>query len=564
MYYGYARVSTVEQNDTSIEVQLEFLKHQAEEIGESFTPKYEKASGKDVEGRDVLKSLLLSLKYGDILGVYDNSRLGRNTEENLKVIHDLNRRGVKVQISGRFVDPTNPQDELMFTIESSISTYQRKVQLDKSKAGIKKKKENGDWFFKGNMYGWDAVKKNGKLIITINEREAKVIRYVFAEYLKGLSSLQISKELIEQEIRFDSEYITPCQVRRMLLKPLYMGYYFIESGDWKKIHLMDRKTIESRLVKSNLYPPIISEEVWWSVINSWKNVTRTHSSQFKYRYCGYELSSILRCGYCGHGYTHSYRKSRNLVTDVYTCNVHGKNCPTEFRREFKAIILEPLMRITFLITFLSGDEVNEFFTAKKDELFADTEALRSEITMVDKEISDIKVRQNRVLDAIEEGIIDLSVAKERLNTTSNSIEELQKRKESIEKQIMIQSNEIDDILQQESLDLVDEFLHSESRSSYYKKYLESALMFKDRMEVTYVNGKKFIITHPPLGTRKIKPQFFRAFYKDEFQYSGQIDIENATVKINRLPINDDLFLKYVADSEDKLMEIVHNKLSELN
>ena len=82
MYYGYARVSTVEQNDTSIEVQLEFLKHQAEEIGESFTPKYEKASGKDVEGRDVLKSLLLSLKYGDILGVYDNSRVGRNTEEN--------------------------------------------------------------------------------------------------------------------------------------------------------------------------------------------------------------------------------------------------------------------------------------------------------------------------------------------------------------------------------------------------------------------------------------------------------------------------------------------------
>ena len=429
MYYGYARVSTQEQNDTSIEVQLEFLKHQSEELGEQFISKYEKASGKDIEGRNVFKSLLISLKFGDILGVYDNSRLGRNTEENLRIINDLTKRGVKVQISGRFVNPDNPQDELMFTIESSISTYQRKVQLDKSKAGIKQAKENGDWILRGDMYGWDIVRKNGKTIITINEHQANVVRFIFNEYVKGKSCYEVFVELRNQNITLGKSEISACQVRRILLKPLYMGYYFRETGDWKKIHTMTKETAKERLIKSNFYPPIVSEDLWWSVFDSWKSVKRLKAQQFEYRYSNYELSSILKCGYCGAGYVHSYGKGTHTTSEYYICNVHRKDCTHGPIRPYKLIAFEVLMRFTFITTFLAGDEVLSFFTEKQNELLKDTEVIRAEIKETEKKIKDIETKQQRLIDAIEGGIIDLSTIKDRLKSYTEEKQKLETRKE---------------------------------------------------------------------------------------------------------------------------------------
>lgn len=566
MYYGYARVSTQEQNDTSIEVQLEFLKHQSEELGEQFVPKYEKASGKDIEGRSVFKSLLISLKFGDILGVYDNSRLGRNTEENLRIINDLTKRGVKVQISGRFVNPDNPQDELMFTIESSISTYQRKVQLDKSKAGIKQAKENGDWILRGDMYGWDIVRKNGKTIITINEHEANVIRFIFNEYVKGKSCYEVFVELRNQNITLSKSEISACQVRRILLKPIYMGYYFRETGDWKKIHTMTKESAKERLIKSNFYPPIVSEDLWWSVFDSWKSVKRLRSQQFEYRYSNYELSSILKCGYCGAGYVHSYSKAKRTVSEYYVCNVHRKDCTHGPIRPYKLIAFETIMRFTFIATFLAGDEVTSFFTEKQNELLQDTEVIRTEIKEIEKEIKDIDTKQQRLIDAIEGGIIDLSTVKDRLKSLTEENQKLQNRKDALTKSILLQTTEIDDLAEEMSRDVVDEFIHSSlaHRRDLYQRYLSYAKVYDGSLEVEYINGKKFRIFHCDPKQKRIKPQKFLMFYKDTLQGDGEIDIKNGKVEFKPKDIGpetsdeDRVFYEYfnkeILKMEEKIAE----------
>jgi hypothetical protein len=106
VFYGYARVSTIGQNDTSIEAQLEYLRLQAESLGIPFHPYSEKKSGKNLTDRDVLPMLIEKSREGDVLAVYDNSRLGRNTEENLNIVKLLHKKGVKVQINSKLVDPT--------------------------------------------------------------------------------------------------------------------------------------------------------------------------------------------------------------------------------------------------------------------------------------------------------------------------------------------------------------------------------------------------------------------------------------------------------------------------
>ena len=529
MYYGYARVSTINQNDTSIEVQLEFLKHQANELGESFTPKFEKASGKSVEGRDVFKSLLLSLKYGDILGVYDNSRLGRNTEDNLKIIHDLNQRGVKVQISGRFIDPINPQDELMFTIESSISTYQRKVQLDKAKAGIKKQRENGDRVLKGNTLGWDYIKKNGKVSFEINEREAKIIRYIYDLYISGSSCNEIKRILEDQVINFNGNSISVCQIRRMLSQPLYIGYYYRESHSNDKKYILTKENMDELLVKSNLYPPILDEDIWWTANKIWNQSSRRFRQ--KYRSSEYELSSILKCGGCGNGLAHDLiRRKDGSATHVYVCNIHKKNCKDECKKvndssptkTFWCNYIETVMRFTFLYTFSCSDEISDFFNDRKDQLLSSTEEIRAEISSYENELKELDKRKNNLLTAVEEGLIEGSLIKERAMDINKQIADYQSKIDTLKKSILIQTIEIDDLLEDLTTDLIDEFVHTtiSGRREIYKKYLKYVKVYRDKTEVEYMNGKKFIITNLEPRLKKLpekKDLFVHIYYNNEHE-----------------------------------------------
>lgn len=95
----------------------------------------EKGSGKSIDTRPVFQDLLTKLKPGDIIGVYDNSRFGRNTEDNLRVARELGSRGVILDVGGRFYSPADPSEKLMFSVESSVSTYQREVQNAKHRRG---------------------------------------------------------------------------------------------------------------------------------------------------------------------------------------------------------------------------------------------------------------------------------------------------------------------------------------------------------------------------------------------------------------------------------------------
>ena len=126
IYHGYARISTEDQSDFSIENQLEYLKMKAEEIGLPFEGHSEKQSGKNFDTREVLKNIVEKAKAGDYVGFYDNSRLGRNTIESLSIVDELTKKDVKVQIGGTTLDKKVPRDELLFTIESAISTFYRK------------------------------------------------------------------------------------------------------------------------------------------------------------------------------------------------------------------------------------------------------------------------------------------------------------------------------------------------------------------------------------------------------------------------------------------------------
>lgn len=92
MKYGYARVSTKEQDETR---QVELLMKNGVEEDKIFI---EKKSGKDFKNRSIWKNLLAEIEAEDIITVTSLDRLGRNYEEVTEMYKKLIRKNIKLEV----------------------------------------------------------------------------------------------------------------------------------------------------------------------------------------------------------------------------------------------------------------------------------------------------------------------------------------------------------------------------------------------------------------------------------------------------------------------------------
>lgn len=134
MIYGYARVSTKEQN---LQTQLEQLEaYKCDAIIE------EKASGASMQ-RPELERLLAELKAGDRLIITRVDRLGRNTKGLLQLVEDLQARDVVLYIIELGMEATHRNGKLFLTILSALAENERELLAEKRTAGTKLAKQRG-------------------------------------------------------------------------------------------------------------------------------------------------------------------------------------------------------------------------------------------------------------------------------------------------------------------------------------------------------------------------------------------------------------------------------------
>jgi DNA invertase Pin-like site-specific DNA recombinase len=136
---GYVRVSSVGQNtDRQLADQT---------LDRIFT---EKASGKSVGSRPVLKECMTYLREGDRLLVHSMDRLARNTEELLAIVRELTEKGVTVQFikenltfSGSDSDPFKT---LMLNMLASFGQFERELINERRREGVDAARRKGKKF----------------------------------------------------------------------------------------------------------------------------------------------------------------------------------------------------------------------------------------------------------------------------------------------------------------------------------------------------------------------------------------------------------------------------------
>lgn len=135
MIFGYARVSTQEQN---LDRQLDALKVAgAEEMIQ------EKITGTKTD-RPELNRLLVKLRKGDIILIADLTRLSRSTKDLFNLVEQIEKKGANIKsIKESWLDTTTPQGKLMFTFMAGISQFERDLISQRTKEGLEAARARG-------------------------------------------------------------------------------------------------------------------------------------------------------------------------------------------------------------------------------------------------------------------------------------------------------------------------------------------------------------------------------------------------------------------------------------
>lgn len=168
MNIAYVRVSSIDQNE---ERQIQALvKHN---IDKWFT---EKVSGKDTN-RPQLQAMLEFAREGDTIYIHDLSRLGRNTEDLLRITGQLQDKGINLVSNKESIDTSTATGKLMFTMIAAIAEFERANLKERQKEGIAIAKQNGK--YKGRK----------EVSIDKNLFDEQMKRY----YSRGINKTQFAK-----------------------------------------------------------------------------------------------------------------------------------------------------------------------------------------------------------------------------------------------------------------------------------------------------------------------------------------------------------------------------------
>lgn len=123
--YGYARVSTLEQNTAAqlAAFQRAGIEHVVEE----------KRSG--VKDRPELDKLLLQLQAGDTLVVYKLDRLARSVSHFVKVFDALKAKGVGFRSLTEAIETDTPQGRMFLHLLTAFAEFERELIRERCLAG---------------------------------------------------------------------------------------------------------------------------------------------------------------------------------------------------------------------------------------------------------------------------------------------------------------------------------------------------------------------------------------------------------------------------------------------
>jgi DNA invertase Pin-like site-specific DNA recombinase len=135
MKYGYARVSTEDQNPA---LQIAALKKA--KCAHIFQDKRTGATTKRPQLEKLLKK---TLRAGDTLIVWKLERLGRSLRDLIAILDDLRDRGIRFQSLTEAIDTDTPTGRAMWQMIALLAELERSLIIERTRAGMQAARARG-------------------------------------------------------------------------------------------------------------------------------------------------------------------------------------------------------------------------------------------------------------------------------------------------------------------------------------------------------------------------------------------------------------------------------------
>lgn len=134
MIYGYARISSVEQN---LDLQNDSLKKAGCEriFSDVITGTLKK--------RPELDRLLQEVRSGDKIVVYKLDRLGRSLKHLMSLVEGFHNDGITFESLSEKIDTQTPSGKLMFQVFGAIAEFEKELINERCKAGREAARKRG-------------------------------------------------------------------------------------------------------------------------------------------------------------------------------------------------------------------------------------------------------------------------------------------------------------------------------------------------------------------------------------------------------------------------------------
>lgn len=478
----YVRVSTDEQarEGYSIDAQIKAIKDYAIKnniyIDSRFIFKDEGISGRKAEKRPAFMEMIARAKTKpkpfDIILVHKFDRFSRNREDSI-VYKSLLKKECDISVLS-ISEPLDPDDKMSIILEAFLEAMAEYYSINLSeevKKGMLEKHSLGE-LQTCPSYGYNA--KDNMLVI--NEKEAKIVRYIFEEYgINHTPMITIARNLYKMGIKTKKgknfENRTICYI---LNNPVYIGKLKYTPGSRKAHTFDDPKTI----LVDGKHTPIITNELWDKVQHELTNTFKfRHPNQRNSINISNWLKGVVRCKECGS--TMVLNNKTKLRCNGYNKGKCSNNIAIDIK-EVKELVINQLKKD------YSTGKIEHIIINKK------TNKIVTEYEILQNTLNSISEKEKRIKDAYLNGIDSVAEYKSNKAMIEKEKKEIESKLQSIDKpdnkktitKVIENGKKVYDLLIDDSI--------SEDKKNHYAHVLFNKIVFNnetDELELYYNDDK---------------------------------------------------------------------------
>ena len=371
----YARFSSHNQRDESIEIQVDKSREFCAESGLSVVRVYSDyaKTGKNTN-RAEFQAMLKDAQRGlfDYVVIYKVTRIMRNRDEMALARIMLRKAGVEILYAGETLGEGSTKVLHLGMLEV-LAEYESAVDSERIRDGIQKNAQRG--MASGQrLYGWDVVGDR----FFVNEREAAVMRKMKNMLFSGSTVADIQRAVKAERTRRGKPF-SHSSIKKLLMREQNCGTY-----SYAGVRIPDGMPA--------LWSRQEQEEIV-AVLNG-----RGHKHRVSDGEQVYALSGKMLCRECGRWYVGTSGTGKS--GKVY----HYYRCP-KCRRTFRRDVIEDAVTDTILES-IKEPKVRERIIATLEMMIAETteDNAPRESERIEAEIKRIDAAFERIWQAIEDGI----------------------------------------------------------------------------------------------------------------------------------------------------------------